>query len=367
VQSTADQVGAQAAQAYHGQGIALATQMVIGIVKDLLPAGKKRKEIIQALRGIAAGGGAEAGTDFETMGRALGGAFGTGASTEITSGKSAETVANGVRGAAANVETVAAGSFRQAGFKSVVAYVRGIQETLKPGTEEHDAFMLAVTKMIEAIQEPLLIVFRAAALNFAKNFIQTIVDYVRPETPGFVILDQAMIDMMTEFNRVNALRFIDSGLMMGVEFIAALKHEMSPNGSLYSQLQEEASALAASLARTVTYTVQLVFGGWEEGSGPPKGAMFSVEERAKGGPVSARTPYLVGERGPELFMPSVSGSVISNNDLTMTRTGSTSGGANTYNVTINAGLGTDGAAVGRQLVEYIRKYERQSGKAFAAA
>ena len=37
--------------------------------------------------------------------------------------------------------------------------------------------------------------------------------------------------------------------------------------------------------------------------------------RAAGGPVTARRPYLVGERGPELFMPSTSGSVISNRNL----------------------------------------------------
>lgn len=37
--------------------------------------------------------------------------------------------------------------------------------------------------------------------------------------------------------------------------------------------------------------------------------------RANGGPVSGRSPYIVGERGPELFVPSVSGSIIPNNQL----------------------------------------------------
>ncbi|NBX00809.1 MAG: phage tail tape measure protein, partial [Methylophilaceae bacterium] len=36
---------------------------------------------------------------------------------------------------------------------------------------------------------------------------------------------------------------------------------------------------------------------------------------ALGGPVSAGTPYMVGERGPELFMPSRGGSIIPNNAL----------------------------------------------------
>jgi hypothetical protein len=37
--------------------------------------------------------------------------------------------------------------------------------------------------------------------------------------------------------------------------------------------------------------------------------------RANGGPVSGKSPYIIGERGPELFVPSVSGNVIPNNRL----------------------------------------------------
>lgn len=37
--------------------------------------------------------------------------------------------------------------------------------------------------------------------------------------------------------------------------------------------------------------------------------------RANGGPVTGRSPYIVGERGPELFVPSVSGNVVPNNQL----------------------------------------------------
>jgi len=39
-----------------------------------------------------------------------------------------------------------------------------------------------------------------------------------------------------------------------------------------------------------------------------------LSPRANGGPVSANTPYLVGERGPELMVPSTSGMVLSNNE-----------------------------------------------------
>jgi len=40
-----------------------------------------------------------------------------------------------------------------------------------------------------------------------------------------------------------------------------------------------------------------------------------VKARALGGPVSGGEPYLVGERGPELFVPSVSGGIVPNNSV----------------------------------------------------
>jgi len=43
--------------------------------------------------------------------------------------------------------------------------------------------------------------------------------------------------------------------------------------------------------------------------------VFTVGPRANGGSVKAAAPYLVGERGPELFVPGTGGSVVSNRDL----------------------------------------------------
>jgi len=55
--------------------------------------------------------------------------------------------------------------------------------------------------------------------------------------------------------------------------------------------------------------------------------------KADGGPVSGGTPYIVGERGPELFVPSSAGSIVSNKN--MLRNGA--GGGSTYvNYNINA-------------------------------
>jgi len=50
--------------------------------------------------------------------------------------------------------------------------------------------------------------------------------------------------------------------------------------------------------------------------------------KARGGPVSANTPYVVGEVGPELFVPNTSGTIIPNNKLS-------SGGGASGNTVIN--------------------------------
>ena len=80
--------------------------------------------------------------------------------------------------------------------------------------------------------------------------------------------------------------------------------------------------------------------------------------RASGGPVTAGSPYIVGESGPELFMPLTGGSIIPNS---RTNTGST------INIIVNAGIGTNGSQVGKEIVEAIKKYERTSGQIFASA
>ena len=65
------------------------------------------------------------------------------------------------------------------------------------------------------------------------------------------------------------------------------------------------------------------------GSGGMRGGLFSsIFGKANGGPVSRKTPYMVGERGPEIFVPNSSGKIISNNRI--------GGGGATVNVTVNA-------------------------------
>ncbi len=56
--------------------------------------------------------------------------------------------------------------------------------------------------------------------------------------------------------------------------------------------------------------------------------------RALGGPVTANQPFLVGERGPELFVPNSSGNIVPNNEIGF-NDGIAQGSGGTTNVTFN--------------------------------
>lgn len=66
---------------------------------------------------------------------------------------------------------------------------------------------------------------------------------------------------------------------------------------------------------------------------------------ANGGIVRRPTVALIGERGPEAVVPLNGSGVV----------------GTTINLTVNAGMGTDGAAVGNQIVDALRKYQRLNG------
>lgn len=79
---------------------------------------------------------------------------------------------------------------------------------------------------------------------------------------------------------------------------------------------------------------------------------------ARGGIITGRIDNaIVGEAGPEAIIPL---------DRLESMMGTGGGGA-TVNITVNAGMGADGASIGEQIVTAIRKYERTSGAVFVRA
>lgn len=68
--------------------------------------------------------------------------------------------------------------------------------------------------------------------------------------------------------------------------------------------------------------------------------------KAAGGAVSSSKSYIVGERGPELFLPNTSGMIVPNNKLS-------GAGGSVYNITVNGAIDSEGTA--RTIVDLLNR------------
>jgi phage-related minor tail protein len=75
------------------------------------------------------------------------------------------------------------------------------------------------------------------------------------------------------------------------------------------------------------------------------GNPFFATPFAKGGIVTRPTLGLVGEAGPEAVIP-------------LNRS---SGLGTSISITVNAGMGADGAEIGDQIVDALKRYQRRNG------
>jgi len=87
---------------------------------------------------------------------------------------------------------------------------------------------------------------------------------------------------------------------------------------------EQAISAIKTFLTPFSASTPLGAGGGQVGKYGTLGPNYGIPQRANGGPVMGGSPYLVGERGPELFVPGRTGMIVPNNQI--------SGGTN---VTVN--------------------------------
>ncbi|MBP6728645.1 MAG: hypothetical protein KA129_03415 [Microthrixaceae bacterium] len=135
---------------------------------------------------------------------------------------------------------------------------------------------------------------------------------------------------------------------------------LSPNVEVTANIDDilwkfgQVEAKARTTANTLASLSAMSYGG----SAPV--SFDSFMGRASGGPVSGGTPYIVGEEGPELFVPGASGTIIPNHSLS---SGGRSGGMS-VTINVSAGVG-DPVEIGRKVAEALKAYERHGGMAVA--
>ena len=129
-------------------------------------------------------------------------------------------------------------------------------------------------------------------------------------------------------------------------------------------MKEKFNNLMDNLARSMNRTAEIVVTTINRTVFEGKGLAGA---RAMGGSVMANSAYLVGEKGPEIFVPGMSGGIIPNSGMGSSSSmsaGSNTG--NTYAITINTGIG-DPRVIGEEVVNVISKFEKANGAVFARA
>ena len=180
----------------------------------------------------------------------------------------------------------------------------------------------------------------------------------------------------------SAMAFMQSGIDMAIALVKGLLDVLGAKGKGRKALQSMMDDLAASMNRTANIAMTVTGPGGvlvaapgvtpvlspsdqsnldnylSGGIGAPEGGFFSgvFPGFANGGPVMGGRPIVVGEKGPELFVPGGNGGIVPNHAM----------GGNSYSITVQAGVG-DPRMIGQQVVEYIKRFEQASGPVFAAA
>lgn len=142
--------------------------------------------------------------------------------------------------------------------------------------------------------------------------IETLLVDVRASTTGFRADVEAMrgtLDTTLVDGFARAGQVLERGLLSAIR-----------RGTLgFDDLKRAAlSALGEIAAQSVQAGIGSLFGGGQSGGGLGgiagligqfAGAFLGLPGRATGGPVSPHRPIVVGERGPELFVPTAAGRV----------------------------------------------------------
>lgn len=234
---------------------------------------------------------------------------------------------------------------------------------------------------IEALREQ-----AAQAVNFATQVKTLISQGLSKEalqqvlaagvTAGTAIANELIAGGSTAINETNALvastqaaadkaglqaatNWYGAGVQSAKQTVNAFNEEMKPGGDGYERLMNRMDRLAASMNRTARITVVV---------DEVAGAKVKVDgARAKGGPVWPGGAFIVGERGPELFMPQVKGNILPSASMPSSSAGGSSmSGGPVYNISVSTGVG-DPRQIGQQVVEYIKKFEQTNGAAWRAA
>ena len=220
------------------------------------------------------------------------------------------------------------------GMKEIPAYQREIAELEKDFMELSKAGQIATIQPFKAAVESIeMAAYKNALAENAKDAEKMIADIVK-DTPEI----KMSVEMEAIISSADDMR--DSFEAVGQSISNAFKGMLTGAMSFKNAMKGIIGAVIDELFRL--YVVKQIVGIVTSAIGLPPA-------RAYGGSVDSKKPYMVGERGPELFIPSGNGTIIPNQNV---RDGGSSGGSS-FNITVDARGSNDPAAVRAQVQQGI--------------
>ena len=146
------------------------------------------------------------------------------------------------------------------------------------------------------------------------------------------------------------------GVGYGAMLVAAMLKENPINPQVQQAQIDAFIARLGEIKREYRRTWELIHGNPLDGDRPGKGVWVDVGA-ASGGYLPAGRPTLVGELGPELFVPSSSGTVMTSLSTAHALEGGAGGGVNIAHLTVELPNVTNGD----QLVDELQRYIRRNG------
>jgi hypothetical protein len=191
--------------------------------------------------------------------------------------------------------------------------------------------------------------YAGIGLTMAAALVQTLLDSLGEKGKGRKALVDLMDNLTATMNRTVTVSIVTTYSTSGPAGVAA---EALAAGA--SAADAAAAAGAAAIGANFGFTPTPSVPAADAGN-----FFGGIRTFAAGGSVMAGRPILVGEKGPELFVPGSNGSIVPNGGGSLV-------GGNNYQITVQAGVG-DPRAIGQQIVEYVKKFEQANGPVFQAA
>ena len=198
-----------------------------------------------------------------------------------------------------------------------------LSDTSKPlaqRLEEIDAILIPMIQDTDKLKEALSNLPPEFDLSTEKA--KELVDALSQNVENLMFLEEFNAPKEEFEKLMNPMRTVldlSKQIKLGFEdsFKGIIKGTMSVSDAFRSMLSRIGDYFLDLAAQLVALQIQRGFLGLFSNmfTGPINDVQQTVMLAANGGPVGRRRPYLVGEQGPELFVPNQSGNIIPNHDL----------------------------------------------------